>query len=346
MNQALWSAVHGRNGTNALGTLSPVKGRGRLVLAGVAVAALLGVGVANVPLPYVVLQPGPTVDTLGVHEGTEVIKVDGTSASTSAGQLRMTTVNVRSGARLGEMVQSWFADDQALVPREVVYPPGQTDQQVQQRNAAEFAKSQTSAETAALRALGYPVQVTVAGTPVAPLRAGDVVTSVDGTPVTGAAHVAELVKGKTTVRVAYSRAGAAGTGSVAPKDLRVEDRQPHPFTLAIKLDEIGGPSAGLMFALGIIDKLRPDDLTGGRVIAGTGTIDGYGVVGPIGGIPQKLRGAKSAGAAYFLVPAGNCTEALRNAVPGLTMAKVGTLDDGLSALKVIRAGGSPTPCIP
>jgi PDZ domain-containing protein len=99
-----------------------------------------------------------------------------------------------------------------------------------------------------------------------------------------------------------------------------------------------------MFTLGIIDKMRPEDLTGGKIIAGTGTIDDDGNVGPIGGIPQKLVGAEKAGAELFLVPRDNCAEALRNARPGLTMAEVATVDDALTALKTFTAGNDPKPC--
>jgi PDZ domain-containing protein len=99
-----------------------------------------------------------------------------------------------------------------------------------------------------------------------------------------------------------------------------------------------------MFTLGIIDKLRPADLTGGKIIAGTGTIDDDGNVGPIGGIPQKLVGAKNAGAKLFLVPKDNCAEALNNAVPGLPMAEVATVGDALTALQTFTSGGTPKPC--
>jgi Lon-like protease len=126
--------------------------------------------------------------------------------------------------------------------------------------------------------------------------------------------------------------------------VEIEQQQPHPFQLSIDLEDIGGPSAGLMFALGIIDKLGSDDLTGGKIIAGTGTIDDAGTVGPIGGIPQKLVGAKDAGAVAFLVPADNCKEAVNNAVDGLPLYKVTSLDDGLAALQALRSGNQPTRC--
>jgi PDZ domain-containing protein len=117
-----------------------------------------------------------------------------------------------------------------------------------------------------------------------------------------------------------------------------------PVRADIRLDEIGGPSAGLMFALGIVDKASPEDLTGGRVIAGTGTIDDAGTVGPIGGIPQKLLGAGAAGATFFLVPDANCAEAVRNAVPGLATIAVGTLAEAVAALRTLAGGGVPQPC--
>jgi PDZ domain-containing protein len=124
----------------------------------------------------------------------------------------------------------------------------------------------------------------------------------------------------------------------------VQHKQPHPFTISFDLDRIGGPSAGLMFALAIIDKLKPEDLTGGVFIAGTGEIDDEGKVGPIGGIPQKLVAAKSAGAKVFLTPEANCGEALKNVPDGLRLVKVKALDDALSSLKTIRDGGTPPAC--
>jgi PDZ domain-containing protein len=242
--------------------------RAIVLLAGVLATALLAGGVAAYPVPYVVLEPGPTVDTLGK----DVIAVSGADTSASAGQLRLTTIQVRTEITLPEALGAWADDDRALVPRTVVYPPGLSDQQVEQKNAESFSTSQRNAEAVARREVGRPFQVSF---------------------------------------------GA---------------------------EDIGGPSAGLMFTLGLIDKLTPADLTGGRIIAGTGTVDEAGNVGRISGIPQKLLGAKAAGAQIFLVPADNCAEAVRNAVPGLPMAKVATVDDGLAALRTFTTGGTPPPC--
>ncbi|BCY14836.1 PDZ domain-containing protein [Actinoplanes sp. L3-i22] len=337
--------------------------RGVTVILGALITALLAAGVMISDLPYVVLTPGPTVNTLGSAEGTEVIQVTGAKTSSSAGELRLTTVNVQSKVELVQAIQGWLSGKDAVVPRELIYPPDRSEQQVQAQNAQEWKDSQTSAETVALRELGYPVQtyvrkVTPDGAAVGKLQENDVITSINGTAVAGPAQLTELVKAQpagTALTVGYTRADKPGTVAVTTKaaaddkktprlGIEIDTKQPHPFTIKIDLDKIGGPSAGLMFSLGIIDKLRDEDLTGGKVIAGTGTIDDDGNVGPIGGIPQKLNGAKQAGAKIFLVPKDNCAEALRNAVPGLPMAKVATVDDALTALKTFTSGGTPTPC--
>jgi Lon-like protease len=334
--------------------------RGITVLLGALVTALLSIGVLATPVPYVMLVPGPTVDTLGEVDGKEIIQVTGGETSTSAGQLRLTTVGVQADVKLLPAIVSWFDDERAVVPAELVYPPGQSREEVEQRNAEDFRASQTSAEIAALRELGYPVEVTVQEvTPGGPaenaLRVGDVITSLDGQEVTSVAKLLELVAARpagSELTIGYIRDGAQATTTITSVELggrphigvRVFQDQPHPFDLKIELDRIGGPSAGLMFALGIIDKLTAEDLTGGLVIAGTGTIDDVGRVGAIGGIPQKLIGAREAGAEVFLVPAANCAEAVRNSQPGLLLVKVATLQEALAALATLRAGGEPPTC--
>jgi PDZ domain-containing protein len=336
--------------------------RGVTVILGALITALLAVGVMAAPLPYVVLKPGPTVNTLGSQDGTEVIQVTKGSTSTSAGQLRLTTVNVQSQVELVWAISSWMSNKDAVVPRELIYPPDQTEKQVEQQNAQEWTESQASAVTVALTKLGYPVQtvvnkVTAGGAAVGLLEAEDVITAVNGTKVTNPTKLTDLVRAKpagTALTVAYTRAGRPGTVQITTKagkdddtprlGLEIGTKQNAPFTVKIDLDKIGGPSAGLMFTLGIMDKLQPVDLTGGKIIAGTGTIDDDGNVGPIGGIPQKLVGAKSAGARLFLVPKDNCAEALKNSVDGLPMAEVATVDDALTALKTFTGGGVPKPC--
>lgn len=335
--------------------------RGTTVLLGAIIVLLLGLGIASAPVPYVVEGPGPTVDTLGTEDKKPVIEVSGRQTYPSAGQLRLVTVGVQPNTDLLSALRAWFNGDEAVVPRELLYPPGQTQQQVDQQNQEDFKASQSSAETSALRKLGFPVSVAV--TKVVPdrpaaaaLKAGDVINTVDGQQVTSRQRLVELITAKpagTALSIGYTRAGAtntatiktvAGDGNNPQIGVEVENRQPHPFQVTFDIDKIGGPSAGLMFALGVIDKLDPTDLTGGKIIAGTGTIDDEGQVGPIGGITQKLVGAKQAHATVFLTPADNCAEAVSNAQPGLTLVKVGNLDEALSALQAVRDGRAAPHC--
>lgn len=335
--------------------------RGLTVLIGAVLLIALSLGLTQFTVPYAEMGPGPTVDTLGVSGGKPVITVTGATASKSQGQLRLVTISVQPDLTLFQAIQGWFAHDDAVVPKELLYPPDQSQKQVDAQNAQEFQQSQTSAETSALRALGYPVQVTVtdvtAGFDAAnSLVKGDVITAVDGTAVTSAQKLTDLVRGKpagTARQVTFTRAGETKTATITTKKaddgaprlgVSVEQKQPHPFTIKIDLDKIGGPSAGLMFTLGIIDTIKPEDLTGGKVIAGTGTIDDDGNVGAIGGIPQKLVAAKRDKAKFFLTPAANCAEAMANPQPGLPLIKVATLDDALKALDTLRAGQTPPLC--
>jgi len=120
--------------------------------------------------------------------------------------------------------------------------------------------------------------------------------------------------------------------------------EPRTGDIRISLGDIGGPSAGLMFALSVVDKLTPGEITGGRFVAGTGTITQDGRVGPIGGIPFKMAAAKAAGATVFMVPADNCTEARSTAPSGLELIRVATLSDAITGLDELRADQPVTSC--
>jgi Lon-like protease len=335
--------------------------RGATLLLGAVLLLLLIWQAGTAPVPYVELGPGPTENTLGSHDGKPIITIEGHAETASAGQLRLTTVNVRDNLTLVDAVRGWISGDSAVVPRDLVYPPDKTEEQVDQENANSFRASQTSAETVALRKLGYPVLVTItevaAGAPAeATLKPGDVITTIDGAPVTSGLKLRDLVRAKpagTVLQVGYTREGSAAVVGVATAKgedgsprlgVGIEHKQPAPFDVKFDLERIGGPSAGLMFALGVIDKIDPVDLTGGIRIAGTGTIDDDGNVGPIGGIPQKLRGAKRDKATVFLAPAANCAEAKANAVAGLAVYRVATIDDALNALQALREKRTPPLC--
>ena len=197
----------------------------------VAVCALPVVGLLATavfaPLPFSVAQPGMTANVLGENKGEPVITISGAEARTTSGQLRMTTIEATGPDRrvgLGDVLDGWFRTDQAVMPREAVYPSGDTAEEIQEYNEAEMKESQDTATEAALAYLGED--------------SGDI---------------------KVTLRLA----------------------------------DVGGPSAGLLFSLGIVDKLDGDgsggDLTGGRVIAGTGTIDPTARSARSAGSPSRPR---------------------------------------------------------
>jgi Lon-like protease len=326
-------------------------------------ALVLGAGSAYTQVPYVSLVPGETFDTLGTDGGTPVIEVSGRPTYPTEGHLDLTTVGVRDHLTLAEAVAGWLNREEAVVPREIIFPPDQTDEQVQQANTQEMTQSQSSATTAALTSLRIPSQVVVTSvTDRAPaqgkLAAGDVLTTVDGAPATSSATLRDLIAKHApgqTVRIGYTRAGQSGEASIVTAPAADDPARPvigvaptdrFPVTVTIHLEDVGGPSAGLMFALGIIDKLEPGPLNGGRYIAGTGTIDPAGKVGPIGGIAQKLVASRHKGATVFLTPADNCAEALANAPRGLELVKVASLTDALAALSTLRGGGTPAGCAP
>ncbi|PRH79784.1 PDZ/DHR/GLGF domain-containing protein [Streptomyces solincola] len=335
--------------------------------------ALLCAGVFF-PVPYSEMSPGPTVNTLGDARGEPVLQVSDRKTYPTSGHLNMTTVRV-TGAdyrmNLPEAIYGWIAHDSVVVPHETLYPDGKTEEQSTQENAEEFSQSQESAKVAALGQLGLPVatQVVVGsvlkdGPAEGSLHAGDLIKAVDGQPVRQPQDVAKLVTKhrprqdvEFTIVPAKDAAAAEKAGrepvgtervvlttAAAPEGGRaivgIEAQTDHtfPFPIDIKLADVGGPSAGLMFSLGLVDKLQPGDLTGGKFIAGTGTIDDEGKVGPIGGITMKLVGAREAGARYFLTPADNCATAAADIPDGLTLIKVDTLKSAVSSLEKLRAG--------
>lgn len=330
--------------------------------------ALLCIGVL-MPVPYAEMSPGPTVNTLSENVGQPVLQISGHKTYPTTGNLNMTTVRVTGSdysMNLLEAISGWLSNDDEVVPKETLYPTGQTAQQVDQQNAEEFTQSQDSAKAAALKELGYHVgSDVVVGSVVkgAPaegrLHAGDVIKAVDGTAVVQPTDVAKLVTkhkpGQDVVFTVVPANDATNPGAPARQvtirtekaqdgtgraivGIQAESSHQFPFTVNVQLADVGGPSAGLMFSLGIIDKLTPTDLTGGKFIAGTGTIDDNGNVGPIGGIALKIIAARDAGAQYFLTPQDNCGAASKNTPSGLRLVKVSTLKGALDALADIRQG--------
>jgi Lon-like protease len=244
------------------------------------VVALLATAVFA-PLPFSLAQPGMTANVLGKNEGTQVITISGAPTRDTSGQLRMTTI-VATGpdadVKLGDVIDSWFSTDRAVMPRDSVYPSGQTTKEIEKHNSEQMKQSQDAATRAALNHL-----------------------------------------------------------DLTDKDIKV----------TLKLADVGGPSAGLLFSLGIIDKLDGDggggDLTGGRTIAGTGTIDPDGTVGAVGGVALKTQAARRDGATVFLVPKEECSNAKSELPKGLRLIPVTTLKGAVNALVALETGKGSVP---
>ncbi len=236
---------------------------------------------AFVPLPFSVAEPGMTANVLGANKGEAVITISGAPTRKTSGQLRMTTIEATSpdaDVSLGDVIDGWFRGDQAIMPRDSVYPSGESTKEIEQHNTAQMKESQDTATEAALDYL-----------------------------------------------------------HLDSKDVKV----------TLKLADVGGPSAGLLFTLGIVDKLDGDgsggDLTGGRTIAGTGTIDADGKVGAVGGVGLKTQAARRDGATVFLVPKDECSDAKSNLPKGLRLIPVTTLKGTVDALVSLEKGKGSVP---
>ena len=320
------------------------------------------------PTPYAVSNPGPTEDVLGTVSGKPLIAISGATTYPATGELRLTTVSATGGpgypsSMLG-VLRGWASQWAVVRPAEELFPPEQTQDEIDEANNQEMVSSQENASVAALTELGYEVPATlvVAGTAEGSdaegkFEDGDVLTAVNGTPlpdyqslVTTMDAVTPGDKVTATVRrqgesvdveitTTESDTGRAQMGLFIDPDFDM------PVDITIDAGNIGGPSAGTMFALGVIDKLTEEDEAAGAVIAGTGTMDIVGNVGPIGGIRQKLAGAKRDGAAWFLAPKDNCDEVVGHVPQGLRVVEISTLHQAREAVVAIgegKADGLPT----
>ncbi|MBL1290275.1 MULTISPECIES: S16 family serine protease [Streptomyces] len=252
-----------------------------LALCALPVLALFGTA-AFAPLPFTVAQPGTTADVLGKDKGTPVITIKGAPTHPTDGKLLMTTILATAPTAdigVGDVVDSWFRTDRAVMPRDSVYPTGDSEKEIEQHNLQDMKESQNVAVDAALNYL---------------------------------------------------------------------DMKPGSVDVTLHLADVGGPSAGLFFSLGIIDKLSDDGsgggLTGGRTIAGTGTIEADGTVGAVGGVSLKTQAARRDGATVFLVPKAECKQAKAERPEGLRLVAVTTLRSAVSSLRALDQGGSVPGC--
>ncbi|MFJ8753364.1 S16 family serine protease [Streptomyces sp. NPDC102441] len=252
-----------------------------LALCALPVLALFGTA-AFAPLPFTLAQPGTTANVLGDDKGAPVITIKGAPTHPTDGKLLMTTILATSPTAdvgVGDVVDSWFRTDRAVMPRDAVYPTGGSEKEIEQHNLQDMEESQNVAVDAALNYL---------------------------------------------------------------------DMKPGSVDVTLHLADVGGPSAGLFFSLGIIDKLSDNgsggNLTGGRTIAGTGTIESDGTVGPVGGVSLKTQAARRDGATVFLVPKAECNEAKAERPEGLRLISVTTLKSAVSSLRALDQGGKAPGC--
>ncbi len=339
-----------------------------LIVSGGTLLLLLAVAFL-LPVPFVKLAPGPTFNVAGEDDGRPVIEISGTQTYPVSGALDMTTVlesgGPRGGLTFATAIAAWFNSADAVVPRELLFPDDVTGEEVRTRQAMLFSTSESNAVAAAMDYLDRPVTTDIVVTAVyadspadGVLEPKDQIVAVDGTKVTTSAEVAEAIRAKpagTTFSVDIVRGGDPMTVSVTSAANPDDETVPYigigvgplysaGFPIDFTLEDVGGPSAGLMFAVGIVAKLSPQDLTAGHHIAGTGTIDPDGTVGPIGGIRQKLAGARNAGATLFLMPKDHCGEAAGHIPDGLTVVPVSTLTDAVTAIAAYDAGTTLASC--
>lgn len=320
-------------------------------------------------LPYVTYEPGVTVDVLGAPDGKEIVQVSGQKTYRDAGQLRMTTVYVtrpQSSVNLFEATSAWISRDDAIVPYDAVYAPDETQEDSKTESAVEMVSSQDSAVAAALTELGYDITPVTEVLNVADglpadgkLKVRDVLVEIGTTTITSAEDVVTAVRAapaNTPLQFVVRRDDKERTVQITPKKIDGQLRIgitpgpgfDFPFQVSVNIDPtIGGPSAGLLFSLAIYDTLTPGSLTDDAIVAGTGTIDETGQVGPIGGIPQKIAASRDAGAGLFLVPIGNCREAEQSARGDMRLAVVATMHEAVQAIETWTADhDSPLPTCP
>ena len=337
---------------------------GWFLIVGAVIAAIV---IGNLPTAYVIEQPGPVFNTIGTttvnHRSVPVLSISGHKTYPTSGALDMLTVDLDgepgNTPTWFQIVQAWFDPSQAIVPIDEIYAPRQTVQQSNKEDAEEMADSQQQATAAALFEQGIKFKSTITAvstiknTPaVGVFKKGDILKTVNGHTFVDSDQLHSLIVkngASKPMTIVFSRKGVDHTAQLTPVKsdgglvvgVYLTEKFDFPFPVQVQLQDVGGPSAGMMFALGIIDKLTPGELNGGKHVAGTGTITAYGTVGAIGGIRQKMYGARAAGAKYFLAPASNCggDDGVRGHIPaGLTVFATSSLKQSVADLKAISTG--------
>lgn len=333
--------------------MTPLRQRKPRVVA-FALAILLVIALA-LPLPYVIFRPGTPVNVVG-----KMITVPASYAAEDLasrdreGRLFLTTVFVttpRSKVFGAEILRAWIRGDEAVYPRDAIYPEDQDAGEIRSQELFEMTSSQQYAIYNALTYLGFDVitrpkvvQIAEESAAKGVLKAGDLILTVDGTSVGSSREIVDLVRQKSpgeTVSIEVLRGGSVENfrqielieneaGTAIGIFLTIDFDAPVDVSIDIK--NTGGPSAGMIFTLGIIEKMSGEDLLRGRRVAGSGTIDLAGRIGGIGGIENKLIGARRSGATLFLASVENCDE-IAHIPDGLQVVPVATLKEAVEALR-------------
>jgi len=305
----------------------------------------------NIELPYLAYSAGPVSDAADSVVAAEV------DVYPPDGELLMLTV-VSQDVNIFEALIAGVDPTVDLVRKEAVRREGETDEEYRNRVLQQMDDSNFRAISVALEYLGYemvPSEVVVNeivdGVPAASvIELGDTIRRVNDVEIERVADFGPALAGFEVgdlVRIDVER-----EGSIVELEVELAEREEEPgtpmigivlgelteapFPISIEAGDVGGPSAGMMHTIAIIDALTEGELTGGRVIAGTGTIQLDGSVGSIGGIRQKVVGAEAAGAEYILVPAGNYEAAITAERSSIEIVSVATLDEAVTFLEALE----------
>lgn len=325
---------------------------------------LFTVFAATRPVDFVKEQPGEAINTLGKYEGKDIISVSGVPTYESKSKLELTTVSVfgnpDNGLLAVQVVLGWINPQAEVLPTEAVYGHV-TTAQANEAGRQQMRSAQSNAVTSAFVAAGYRIPTTLKISYVAPqsratglIKEGDVIIALQANGKRQEVHnyqeileMLSTIAPDSLVTLEVERGGkplsatfatiSAGEGrkdSLLGLGLDVDEKL--PAKVGISLGEVQGPSAGLMFSLGLYDKLTVGDLAGDLIVAGTGTVDGAGRVGPIGGVQHKVVAAQNTGATVFLTPEENCQELVNLKPNTQQIAKLKELAkkaDGLQTLQ-------------
>ena len=351
-------AVWARGLSQWLGGPESVAGHRGKSIAGWLVMGILAIALV-IPTHFVVESAGPTLNTLGKVENTHLVSISGKQTFPTSGELDMTTVYVQGGGQRRlpflSVLAGWISPKEDILPEEMVLPRGTTTAQQTEQNTLLMDDSQQLSTAAALHELKIPFTSTLSVAGFATeqnskeLKVGDKLQRINGKQITDLEMLKSALQSAgeqpstlDILRDEKPRSAKVTTsaGEAGQRQLGILLSNGFDFPVDVKfgLENVGGPSAGMMFALAIVDQLTEGEMTGGKHFAGTGAITSDGKVQPIGGIAQKMIGAAQSGAKVFLSPADNCPDVVGRVPDGLAVVKVATLAEARKAVEGIGSG--------